>query len=158
MVLRRRWVDYCRGVKRRRTISMDSVAEPVYSIDWWNRELAQSLTFPFALCDLRYLYSWSLRDRIEVLTLSGFFVRVSTQRWELLVREYETELGVRLSRPFPPYRIETPEDRLSLVNELAESTGQRPNSVRQNYIRKMHRLAEFPSIRRLRIGEDCDMT
>jgi hypothetical protein len=102
-VLRRQWIDRCR--RRRPLLPLEEAVlvpqEPGAPLHTASSLFAE----PFCPRDLQRVEAWKVKDRIQLLCLSGLWLKVPEDWWERWVVEYEASRGLRLGRPFPASEV-----------------------------------------------------
>jgi DNA-directed RNA polymerase specialized sigma24 family protein len=78
---------------------------------------------PFSKQDLETLVQWQIHWRVELLCLSGLWVKVSAADWKSWLEEYESIAGNSLGRPFPPSEFLVHDDHAARMAPLARALG-----------------------------------
>ena len=102
----------------------------------WGR-IADHLGTPFPRSDLERIADWSPCVRVEILSVSGLYVKLacgeSAGRWDAYLDETEPIYERPIARPFPPAETDSadcpePGDRMRFI---ADALGIRPNTLSQ---------------------------
>ena len=113
-------------------------------------EAENALGLPFSDADLRRIDVWKPRERVELLALSGLFVKVPPDTWERFLAECGRVLKRTLARPFPPEEVLAGDDPAARTRPLAAALGVRPNTLSQRWKRGKERLDGLDFVRQLR--------
>lgn len=113
-------------------------------------EPANALGLTFEEADLRRIEGWPPRVRVELLTMSGLFVKVPPDMWERFLNEWELERHQTLVRPFPPEKVFAAEDPAARTQPLAAALEMPANTLSQRWKRGKERLDELDFVKQLR--------
>ena len=120
-------------------------AEPDASVEW--------LTTPFSQQDLDSLMSLNSSLRLELLCLSGLWLKVPAATWSAWIGEYERCRHLELARPFPPKEFHDFHDPKKRLRPLAAWLAYRPNTLTVRWVRCQDKLRQLSCIREL--GSGC---
>jgi hypothetical protein len=103
----------------------------------------------FSAADLEVVRGWGTRWRIELLCLSGLWVKVPEADWESWLVEYEAAVNRRLGRPFPPGDFLGHDDPRARLAPLARALGIRRNTLATRWHRARGRWRDLVCLRDL---------
>jgi hypothetical protein len=113
-------------------------------------DMKEALSRRFAEVDLVLLGNWEPRHRIELLCLSGLWLKVPPLLWNQWVHDYEKYRGRELMRPFPPpefLTLEEPKERMDpLARWLFYRSDENPRdgTLPVFWLRNKGKLMELP--------------
>jgi hypothetical protein len=111
--------------------------------------LIEILGYQFTFCDYKQILSWTIRQQVELLSVSGFYVRMARKSWEMALTSYEEKYGISLPRPFPDFLTSDRDDKVARLYLLAGWLGTSKNTLEQRIIRGREKLTKIPSMRSL---------
>lgn len=113
----------------------------------WER-LGDLLGSPFGSADQGRIAGWKAGERVDMLALSGLWLKLPPAEWESYLVAAEGVYRVTLPRPFPPPGVshESPADR---QQRIAKALGIRGNTLAARWKRKKHLLADLGCLRDL---------
>jgi DNA-directed RNA polymerase specialized sigma24 family protein len=153
VTLRNLWRSRLRRLRRLLptvAIGEREASAPVNSPTPWGHAI-DLLGIPFPEGDLNVIRGWPSRDRVEALSMSGLYVKLPSDVWELFLAEYEQTVRIVLPRPFPPLAVTAAADPRSRTRPLATALGiDKPNTLSVRWGRVKQRLEELIFIRHLR--------
>ncbi len=153
-VLRRLWLSRKRseGTRNRRRVHDENAVKWIQDRteqNYGERTLVEMLGYPFTLCDCKQILSWTIREQVELLSVSGFYVRMPRKSWERALTSYEEKYTISLPRPFPDFPPSDCDDKVARLNLLADWLGTSKNTLEQRIIRGREKLTKIPSMRSL---------
>jgi DNA-directed RNA polymerase specialized sigma24 family protein len=103
----------------------------------------------FSAEEMAVLERWNVRERLEVITIAGLEHRVPRDIFERYLLAYETEVNIKLKRPFPPSLVGEECSPRGRIGPLATLLGISSNTLSKRWERGRVRLHELSSIREL---------
>ncbi|OWK41130.1 hypothetical protein FRUB_05022 [Fimbriiglobus ruber] len=111
---------------------------------------ADLLDILFNAADEDRIASWPPRERVELMCMSGLFVKLTETVWGQYLRDYESCTSIPLARPFPPAAVLAAENPADRTRPLAAALGLKSNTLSVRWMRAHQRLGELDVIRELR--------